>query len=138
MMTLISDGIDSQSSQPTTKLSKQLIANNLSQNSDKPNLWIRLSKNSKKTIWELEQENKPILNTSLEMKVLLMKSTGDKREQFQKLKIKDNADHAGHSQPLDLSNHLLESKTQLTLSCSQNKIQLIAPLISKTKDAMEV
>lgn len=137
-MTLISDGIDSQSSQPTMKLSKQPTANNLISNSDKPNLWIRPSKNLKKIIWEPEQDNKLIPNTSLEMKVLLMKSTGDQRVQFQKLKIKDNADHAGHSQLLDHSNHLLESKTHLPLTCSQNKIQLIAQLILKTKDAMEV
>ena len=51
------------------------------------------------------------------------------------LKTKDNAGHAGHSQPLVLWNLLTELKTR-ELVYSLNKTQQIAQRPKETKDAM--
>ena len=43
-----------------------------------------------------------MLNIWLDMKAKLIQKTGDQKEKFHKLRIKDNVDHAGHFQQLVL------------------------------------
>ena len=60
---------------------------------------------------------------------------GPLKEKFQELRTKDNVDHAGPSQPLELLNHGLFSTDKVPISLSNNSLTAQDP--KETKDAME-
>lgn len=95
-----------------------------------------LLKNSKVFILELNNQLfKLTLKALLVMKAKLTKSIGQQKEQYLELKIKDNADHAGHFQLSGLSKVFTQLKMEKS-KLSLNKLQLIA-LKMEIKDVME-
>ena len=112
MMTLIRDGSESLCSELTTSKLRQLMRLTYHTNSKKTNSWIWLLKNLSKPTLAWKTSHSRTNNTELEMNQLQPKLTGEKREEFLMLKTKDNAGHAGHSQPLVLWNLLTELKTR--------------------------
>jgi len=66
---------------------------------------------------------------------LLTQLTGEPKVQSMVLKIKVNADHAGHSQLLALLKDIISSKLESFLTFLNNKLSIVIPnLMDVTED----
>merc|ERR1719313_1237082 len=118
----ISDQTSSDKDLPNTKNTTQRDSHGLSESTTSP---IELMRKSK--LCSVSSKCQLLLKTELNSSMLmlmLLQSTGLPREPSPQLRIKDNADHAGHSQPLVVlkvptssrldNSFLFPSKTLLT------------------------
>ena len=117
-------GTESPFSEPTISQSRVLMMLNYHTPSTKTCSWTWPLKNSRPLTSNCKPVSPPILNTEWEENPSRPPSIGSLKEVFHPLKTKDNADHAGPSQPLVLLNPLSElvTKPRKKAESSPNKI----------------